>query len=100
MLELTRHVFSWGAEAVYADYHERALLNGVLGTMNPADAMTTFYVPLESGYWKLFSLPFDSFWCCTGTGVERSTARGRRPPRPRRATGRSSGRGRRATAWT
>ena len=32
--------------------------------------MTTFYVPLESGYWKLFSLPFDSFWCCTGTGVE------------------------------
>jgi DUF1680 family protein len=27
-------------------------------------------VPLESGYWKLFSLPFDSFWCCTGTGVE------------------------------
>jgi uncharacterized protein len=38
--------------------------------MNPADAMTTFYVPLESGYWKLFSLPFDSFWCCTGTGVE------------------------------
>ncbi len=38
--------------------------------MNPADGMTTFYVPLESGYWKLFGLPFDSFWCCTGTGVE------------------------------
>jgi DUF1680 family protein len=32
--------------------------------------MTTFYVPLESGYWKLFGLPFDAFWCCTGTGVE------------------------------
>ncbi len=70
MLKLTRHVFAWNPEARYADFYERAFLNGIIGTMNPADAMTTFYVPLESGYWKLFSLPFDSFWCCTGTGVE------------------------------
>jgi DUF1680 family protein len=70
MLKLTRHVFGWNPEAVYADFYERAFFNGILGTMNPSDAMTTFYVPLESGYWKLFSLPFDSFWCCTGTGVE------------------------------
>jgi DUF1680 family protein len=70
MLKLTRHVFGWNPEARTADFCERAFLNGILGTMNPADAMTTFYVPLESGYWKLFSLPFDSFWCCTGTGVE------------------------------
>ena len=70
MLKLTRHVFSWNPEARYADFYERAFQNGIIGTMNPADAMTAFYVPLESGYWKLFSLPFDSFWCCTGTGVE------------------------------
>jgi DUF1680 family protein len=70
MLKLTRHVFGWNPEARYADFYERAFLNGIIGTMNPADAMTTFYVPLEAGYWKLFSLPFDSFWCCTGTGVE------------------------------
>lgn len=70
ILKLTRHVFGWNPEARYADFYERAFFNGILGTMNPADAMTTFYVPLESGYWKLFSLPFDSFWCCTGTGVE------------------------------
>jgi DUF1680 family protein len=70
MLKLTRHLFAWNPEARYADFYERAFFNGILGTMNPADAMTTFYVPLESGYWKLFSLPFDSFWCCTGTGVE------------------------------
>jgi DUF1680 family protein len=70
MLKLTRHLFTWNPEARYADFYERAFLNGIVGTMNPADAMTTFYVPLESGYWKLFSLPFDSFWCCTGTGVE------------------------------
>ena len=70
MLKLTRHLFTWSPEARYADFYERAFLNGIIGTMNPADGMTAFYVPLESGYWKLFSLPFDSFWCCTGTGVE------------------------------
>jgi DUF1680 family protein len=70
MLKLTRHVFTWSPEASYADFYERAFLNGIIGTMNPADGMTAFYVPLEAGYWKLFSLPFDSFWCCTGTGVE------------------------------
>jgi DUF1680 family protein len=70
MLKLTRHVFAWNPDVRYADFYERAFLNGIVGTMNPADAMTAFYVPLESGYWKLFSLPFDSFWCCTGTGVE------------------------------
>jgi DUF1680 family protein len=70
ILELTRHVFAWNPDVRYADFYERAFLNGIIGTMNPADAMTTFYVPLEAGYWKLFGLPFDSFWCCTGTGVE------------------------------
>jgi uncharacterized protein len=70
MLKLTRHLFTWNPQASYGDFYERAYLNGILGTMNPPDGMTTFYVPLESGYWKLFGLPFDSFWCCTGTGIE------------------------------
>ena len=29
-----------------------------------------YYLPLASGYWKTFGKPFDSFWCCTGTGSE------------------------------
>jgi DUF1680 family protein len=70
MLKLTRQLFSWSAEARYADYYERAVLNGILGTMNPEDGMTMYYVPMASGYWKMFSLPRQSFWCCTGTGAE------------------------------
>ena len=70
MLKLTRQLFSWTADAAYADYYERALLNGILGTMNPEDGMTMYYVPLASGYWKMFSLPRRSFWCCTGSGAE------------------------------
>jgi len=32
--------------------------------------MTMYYVALAPGYWKTFASPLDSFWCCTGTGVE------------------------------
>jgi hypothetical protein len=70
MLKLTRHVFGWTADARCGDYYERAFLNGIIGTMNPDDAMTMYYIPLQSGYWKMFSTPRRSFWCCTGTGVE------------------------------
>jgi DUF1680 family protein len=70
MLKLTRHVFSWNAGPAQADYYERALFNGIIGTMNPEDGMTMYYVPLASGYWKMFGLPRQSFWCCTGTGTE------------------------------
>jgi DUF1680 family protein len=70
MLKLTRRLFCWTAGAGYTDYYERALFNGILGTMHPENAMTMYFVPLASGYWKMFSAPRDSFWCCTGTGVE------------------------------
>lgn len=70
MLKLTRHIFQWTADPGCADYYERALFNGILGTQHPSDGMTLYYVPLASGYWKLFGLPFDAFWCCTGTGLE------------------------------
>src|SRR5215813_14215557 len=70
MLKLTRHLFGWTADPRAADYYERALFNGILGTQHPADGMTLYYVSLASGYWKLFGLPLDAFWCCTGSGVE------------------------------
>jgi len=70
MLKLTRHLFQWSPEARYFDYYERAFFNGILGTMNPANGLTMYYVPLASGYWKVFASPRGSFWCCTGTGVE------------------------------
>ena len=70
MLKLTRHLFGWSPEARYFDYYERAYVNGILGTMNPKNGLTMYYVPLATGYWKVFASPRDSFWCCTGTGVE------------------------------
>ena len=70
MLKLTRHLFGWTADPAYADYYERALFNGVLGTQHPADGQKLYYVAMQSGYWKLFGQPLHSFWCCSGTGAE------------------------------
>ena len=70
MLKLTRHVFSWSADAACADYYERALYNHILASQNPEDGMTCYYVPLKTGSRKAFGTPNDAFWCCTGTGVE------------------------------
>jgi DUF1680 family protein len=70
MLKLTRHIFGWTADARAMDYYERTLYNSRLGTQNPRDGMMSYFLPLGSGYWKYFNTPYQSFWCCTGTGVE------------------------------
>lgn len=70
MLKLSRHMLAWSGEAKIGDYYERALVNGVLGTHNPADGMMMYYTPMASGYWKMFSNHDDGFWCCDGTGIE------------------------------
>lgn len=70
MMKLTRHLFGWSPDARFMDYYERALFNHRLGTINPEDGTMMYYLPLASGYWKTFGKPFDSLWCCTGTGSE------------------------------
>ena len=70
MLKLTRHLFCWDPQAEYADYYERALYNHILASQNPETGMMCYYVPLRSGSHKEYNTPLDSFWCCTGTGVE------------------------------
>jgi DUF1680 family protein len=69
MLKLTRHVFGWSADPQAMDYYERVLFNHRLGTQD-AEGLKSYFLPLGSGYWKYFNTPYDSFWCCTGTGAE------------------------------
>lgn len=70
MLKLTRHVFAWTADPACADYYERALWNGILGSQHPRDGEKLYYVNLASGLWKLFGTPGHDYWCCTGTMSE------------------------------
>ena len=70
MMKLTRHLFSWSPQPRYMDYYERTLFNHRLGTIDPETGTTAYYLPLGSGYSKIYAKPFDSFWCCNGTAAE------------------------------
>jgi len=70
MLKLTRRLYAMEPDAAYFDYYERAHLNHMLAHQRPRDGMFAYMVPLMSGSAREFSEPFDSFWCCVGTGME------------------------------
>lgn len=70
LLKLTRKLFAGEPTATYADYYERALFNGILASQDPDSGMVTYFQATRPGYVKLYCTPFDSFWCCTGSGIE------------------------------
>lgn len=70
MLRLTRALYGQTPRAGYFDYFERALFNGILASQDPDSGMMTYFQATRPGYVKLFHTPFDSFWCCTGSGLE------------------------------
>jgi DUF1680 family protein len=70
VLRLTRALFVGRPDAVYGDYYERALINGILASQDPDSGMMTYFQATRPGYPKLYCTPEHSFWCCTGTGME------------------------------
>lgn len=70
MLRLTRSLFALEPAAAYADYYERTLYNSILASQDPDSGMMTYFQPTRPGYLKLYCTPTDSFWCCTGSGME------------------------------
>ncbi|HLK69480.1 MAG TPA: beta-L-arabinofuranosidase domain-containing protein [Bryobacteraceae bacterium] len=70
MMKLARHLYSWDPDPRYFDYYERTLMNERIGTIRPEKGYTQYYLSLTPGAWKTFNSEDQSFWCCTGTGVE------------------------------
>ena len=70
MLKLTRALLLRDPQPAYADWYERALVNGILASQDPDTGMVTYFQPLRPAYPKLYCTPEHSFWCCTGTGME------------------------------
>ena len=76
MLKLTKGLFMVTGDKKYADYYENAFLNHILASQNPETGMTTYFQAMATGYFRTFSTPTDSFWCCTGSGMENFTKLG------------------------
>ena len=70
MLKLTEHLFKWEQNSEYMDYYEKALYNHILGTQDPLTGNKMYFVSLLQGHFRIYGTKYDSFWCCTGTGME------------------------------
>lgn len=70
MLKLTEHLFHWTKKSEYMDYYEKALYNHILASQDPDSGMKTYFVSTQPGHFKVYCSPDNSFWCCTGTGME------------------------------
>jgi DUF1680 family protein len=70
MLKLTRRLFALQPDIRYAEFHEQALFNHVLGSMDPADGATCYMVPVGRGVQREYADMRRSFTCCVGTGME------------------------------
>ena len=70
MLKLTRELFKITGDKKYSDYYENTFINAILSSQNPETGMTTYFQPMASGFFKVYSSPTKHFWCCTGSGME------------------------------
>jgi DUF1680 family protein len=70
MLKLTRRLFSLRPDAHYAEFHERALFNHILASIDPEDGRTCYMVPVGRSVQHEYANMLRSFTCCVGTGME------------------------------
>ena len=70
MIKMTRRLFALQPDVKYAEFHERALFNHILASMDPADGRTCYMVPVGRGVQHEYQGMFQSFTCCVGSGME------------------------------
>ncbi len=70
MLKLTRKLFALQPDIRYAEFHEQALFNHILGSIDSEDGATCYMVPVGSGVRREYADMQRSFTCCVGTGME------------------------------
>jgi uncharacterized protein len=73
MLKLSKGLYQITGKKKYLDFYENTLTNAILSSQNPETGMTMYFQPMATGYFKVYSEPYDKFWCCTGTGMENFT---------------------------
>lgn len=70
MLKLTRRLFAFRPDAAYADFHERALFNHILGSIEPEEGRTSYMVPVGRREQQEYQDMQRDFTCCVGSGME------------------------------
>ncbi|HJQ22005.1 MAG TPA: beta-L-arabinofuranosidase domain-containing protein [Gemmatimonadaceae bacterium] len=76
MLKLTRQLFELRPDALYADFHERALFNHALASFDPAGVRMSYMVPVGRAEQQEYQDMQHDFTCCVGTGMENHALHG------------------------
>ncbi|HEX7020282.1 MAG TPA: beta-L-arabinofuranosidase domain-containing protein [Gemmatimonadaceae bacterium] len=76
MLKLTRRLFSFRPDPVYADFHEQALFNHALASFDPEQRRMSYMVPVGRAEQQEYQRMFEDFTCCMGTGMENHALHG------------------------
>ncbi|WP_158276314.1 beta-L-arabinofuranosidase domain-containing protein [Bifidobacterium callitrichidarum] len=67
---VVRELFELDGDPAKLAHVERLKFNAVLACLNPDNGLSAYHQPLGAGVRRLYSTAYDSFWCCTGTGIE------------------------------
>ena len=70
MIKMARRLFALRPDASYAEFHERALFNHILASIDPEDGRTCYMVPVGRGVRHEYQDMFGGFTCCVGSGME------------------------------
>jgi len=76
MLKLTRRLFSFRPDPLYADFHEQALFNHALASFDPEQRRMSYMVPVGRAEQQEYQRMFEDFTCCMGTGMENHALHG------------------------
>jgi DUF1680 family protein len=70
LIKMARALFALEPDIRYANFHERALFNHILGSIDPTDGSTCYMVPVGQGVSREYQNMTQSFTCCVGSGME------------------------------
>lgn len=63
-------LFKYNNDIRYLDHIEELKYNSVLNSASSNSGLSQYHQPMGTGAKKVFSNKEDSFWCCTGSGIE------------------------------
>lgn len=69
MMRLCEYLFSFEQKSEYFDWYENALFNHILAQQDENGAKM-YFVSLLQGHHRTYEEKYNSWWCCTGTGME------------------------------
>ncbi len=70
LIKMTRLLFALHPDIKYAEFHERALFNHILASIDPETAQMCYMVPVGRAVRREYQNMQSDFTCCVGSGME------------------------------